>query len=132
MKAHNVTDRILLKTIYEQYYATYCSFTADNKCRESKIYVPIHCGEIAGSLGMDPDIVFGRLYYNLDKKHRYTNEDGSKVHLFALDIGEDRHAVHFPLLSAVLAELEQSYLRFTVPLAVSVIALIASVTALVL
>jgi len=125
-----VTDRILLKTIHEEYYSEFCAFDPESKTRTSKIYVPIDCVAIARKLNVDVDIVFGRHHYHLEKKYGYTNEDGSKVHLFALQAGSDKHAVNFPLLSAVVAELEQSYVRFTLPLVLSLLATAISVISL--
>ena len=128
------TDREILKAIHERYYDQFGAFkkgNPDNE-RETKIYVPIDCASIAEDLCVDPDIVFGRLYYHLDKKYGYLQQDGSKVHLFAFKVGEDRHAVNFPLLSAVLAEHEQSWLQFFAPLVISSLALIISVISLLL
>lgn len=125
----NVTDRVILKEIHDTYYGEFCGFEKDTQQRESKLYVPIDCHAIAKKLKLDPDIVFGRLYYHLDKKYGYKSDDGSMVHLFALKVGTDHHAVNFPLLSAVLAELEQSFYRFTVPLFVSSAALLVSIAA---
>jgi hypothetical protein len=129
----NITDRILLKTIYDLYYEEFCSFENDAKQsrRSNKIYVPIDCERVANKLNLDTDIVFGRLYYHLDKKYGYTQEDGARVHLFSMAVGRDRHCVHFPMLSAVMAELEQSHYRFTLPLIVSFIALFISIASLV-
>ena len=127
------TDREILKKIHDRYIGQFGGFDKNNPEpeRDSKIYVPIDCEAIAKELGVDPDIVFGRLYYHLDKKYGYTQENGSKVHLFSLVIGKDKHAVNFPLLSAVLAELQQSWIRFTVPLVISGIALAISLIGLV-
>lgn len=125
--SNNVTDRILLKRVYKIYYNSFCSRQGSDEGAVSQIYVPIDCEEIGRSLKMNSQIVFGRLYYHLDKKHRYRQDDESLVHLFALKVGEERHCVNFPLLSAVLAELEQSYYRFTVPIAISLFALLVSV-----
>ncbi|MCU7836151.1 MAG: hypothetical protein KZQ83_12995 [gamma proteobacterium symbiont of Taylorina sp.] len=123
----NVTNRLLLKAIHDTYYSEFCSFDKNAPSRSSKIYVPIDCKTIAKSFNLDPDIVFGRLYYHLDKKHGYKKDDGSMVHLFSSKTGEDSHAVNFPLLSAVLAELEQSYYRFTIPIGLSILALFISI-----
>ena len=127
---NNVTDRILLKAIHDRYYAEFCSFDKNNKSRSAKMYVPIDCREIAKQLDLDPDIVFGRLYYHLDRKYGYAKDDGSKVYLFTMKLGNDKHAVNFPLLSAVVAELEQSFLRFTLPLFLSIAAIAISIVAL--
>jgi hypothetical protein len=127
------TDREILKKIHKRYYKVFGNFDRDstNPERASKIYVPIACEVIAQDLGVDPDIIFGRLYYHLDKKYGYTQTDGAQVHLFAFAVGKDRHAVNFPLLSAVLAELEQTWIRFTVPLIISLFALLISVLSLI-
>ena len=126
------TDREILKTIHDRYYDQFGAFkkgNPDNE-RETKIYVPIDCALIAEDLCVDPDIVFGRLYYHLDKKYGYVQQDGSKVHLFSFKVGEDRHAVHFPLLSAILAEHEQAWLQFILPIGISALALIISIISL--
>lgn len=127
------TDREILQKIHDFYLDEFGHFDRNNpeNERSSKIYVPIDCVAIANELDVDPNIVFGRLYYHLDKKYGYTQDDGSKVHLFALSVGKDRHAVNFPMLSAVLADLEQSWFRFTAPLVISGIALAISVISLI-
>lgn len=79
---------------------------------------------------MDADILFGRLYYHLDKKHSYAQDNGSFVHLFALKTGDDMHAVNFPLLAAILAEHNMSFNRYVFPLALSLAALCVSIWAL--
>jgi hypothetical protein len=126
--AKTITDRKILRLIYDRYYQNFSAFNkTSNKNRETKIYVPIDCVKIAKELNVDTDIIFGRLYYHLNKKYGYTQEDNSKVLLFSPVIGKDRNAVHFPLLSAVLAELEESQLRlFTMPVILSILALIIS------
>lgn len=122
------TDREILQKIHDKYLDKFGGFDRGDPEAErvSKIYVPIDCAAIADELGVNPDIVFGRLYYHLDKKYGYTQDNGSKVHLFTPAVGKDRHAVNFPMLSAVLAELRQSWFRFTVPLVISGIALVVS------
>ena len=120
------TDRQILRKIHSKYYKDFCAYSDENKIRDSKIYVPIDCAEIARELKVDPDIIFGRLYYHLNKKHGYTQDDGSKVHLFAMKTGNDRHTVNFPLLSAIVAEHDTSWFRFNLPILISVTALIVS------
>lgn len=123
------TDREILQKIHDRYLDKFGRFNKDDPEpeRDSKVYVPIDCKALASELGVNPDIVFGRLYYHLDKKYGYTQEDGAKVHLFSLKVGKDKHAVNFPLLSAVLAEIHQSWFRFTAPLVISGIALVISI-----
>lgn len=127
------TDREILQKIHDLYLDKFSHFDRNNpeNERSSKIYVPIDREAIATELDVDPDIVFGRLYYHLNKKYGYTQDDGSKVHLFTKCVGKDRNIINFPMLSAVLADLEQSWFRFTVPLVISGIALVISVISLI-
>lgn len=66
-EANNVSDRMLPKAIYDQYYEEFCAYDKDSSLRASKIYVPIDRREIANQLNLDPDIVFGRLYYHWEE-----------------------------------------------------------------
>jgi len=126
---NNITDRLLLKAIYEKYYSDFCDYDEENKTRASKNYVPIDCKAISAKLDLDQDIVFGRLYYHLERKYGYKKGE-TIVPLFYLAVGSDKHVVNFPLLSAVLAELEQSHVRFTLPLWLSLVAIAISALAL--
>lgn len=123
----SVVDRIILNEIYKQYHDEFINYDKDASSRDNKIYVPVDCTLIAKKLGVDPEILFGRLYYHLDQKYGYNQDDGSKVNLFALQVGSDRHVVHFPLLSGVVADLNQSYYRFSIPLVLSTIAVAISI-----
>jgi hypothetical protein len=97
------TDREILDAIYERYYDTFANYSETAPTRSSKIYVPIDISEIAARLGVDGDIVFGRLYYYLEKKHGYQQQSGASVPLFALEAGGDRHCINFPYMASVLA-----------------------------
>ena len=94
------TDLKILNRIYDGYYET---FVKDKTSRAGNTYIPIDIDRLAKDLGVDVDMMFGWLYYHLDKKHRYAQDDGAVVHLFALKVGDDTHCVHFPYLGAVLA-----------------------------
>jgi len=120
------TDREILRLIYDRYYDEFSTYDEKSSNRPHKIFIPIDCIKIAKELNVDEDIVFGRLYYHLEKKYGYTQDDGSKVHLFSMNFGKEHHVIHFPLLSSVLAEMEQSNFRFIAPIVISVIALIFS------
>ncbi|MDK2763254.1 MAG: hypothetical protein KYX63_04565 [Alteromonas macleodii] len=126
-----VTDRKLLKKIYSLYEKEYLNFDKDNPNRSAKIYVPIDCNFVAEKLSTEPGLIFGRLYYHLDKKYRYKQENGSNVHLFAMKVGSDINAIHFPLLASVIAELDDSFRRFTIPLVISSLAFLVSLGSLV-
>lgn len=129
--SNNVTDRLLLKTIYDLYYDRFCELFIKDPNKITNNFVPIDCHLIGKKLNLNSAIVFGRLYYHLDKKYRYRQEDGNLVPLFYLEMGGDIHVINYPLLSAVLAELDQDYYRFTLPLGVSFGALIISVVAII-
>lgn len=117
------TDREILKKIHDRYYDDFCNFDENNKTRSTKIYMPIDCEMLAKEFDTDADMIFGRLYYHMDKKYGYDLDDGSRVSLFSIRIGGDKHAVNFPLLSAILADMELSHFRFYLPLTLSIIAL---------
>lgn len=123
------TDRVILRKIHERYVEKFGDFDRHDptKERETKIFVPIDCEAIASELGVDPDIVFGRLYYHLNNKYGYTDPNGNRTSLFVFSLKTDRHAVHFPLLSAILADMEQSWFRFAFPTMLAGFALIISV-----
>lgn len=125
-EANNVSDRMLLKAIYDQYYDEFCAYDRDSSIRATKIYVPVDLFEISKKLDLNSDIVFGRLYYHLARKYRFTEADGTTVSLFDLRVAGEKHAVNFPFLSAVVADLEQSFARFTLPIILSALALIIS------
>jgi hypothetical protein len=100
------TDLQILGAIYDGYYDTFASFARGDDSRTTKILVPIDVEDIARRLKVDPSIVFGRLYYHLNPKHGYRQDDGSRVDFFTLRVGDDIHCVNFPLMASVLADLE--------------------------
>lgn len=103
------TDLDILDAIYDRYYDDFSSYLkAASDGRDSKIYVPIDCKAVANALGTDADIVFGRLYYDLEKRYGYRRDDGATVHFFALKAGDDRHAINFPYLASVVANLRST------------------------
>lgn len=124
------TDLEILNTIYRMYHSDFAAFERGDGSRASKIYVPIDCKEIAGELKVDPDIVFGRLYYHLEKQYGYKQDDGSNVHFFALKVGNDPKCVNFSLMTSVLAGLRQEKKKFWIGTAIAVLALIVSTVSL--
>jgi len=128
------SDFRILETIYKKYYNGFTSFNPDDSSRSTKIWVPIDVEEIARDLKVDPDIVFGRFHYFLNQKYSYENADQSRVSLFELGVGDDRHCVNFPLMTSLYAEmLEQRHKHNTAiwiavgSLLISVIAILVSV-----
>ena len=126
------TDRKIIQKIHDKYLQDFGSFNKKDvePSRSTKIFVPIDFQAIAAELRVDPDIVFGRLYYHLNKRFGYTRDDGTRVQLFERQVNGDRDVVNFPLLSAVLAELHESWWRFTAPLILSSAAFIISMLSL--
>lgn len=124
------TDLEVLDAIYESYHDDFISFGPGKKNREAKIYVPIDCKNIADKLKVDADIVFGRLHYHLEKKYGYRNDDGSFVHFFSLQVGDDVLCINFPLMTSVLADLRQERNNFQTSTRIAGIALIFSLLSL--
>ncbi len=117
------TDLEILNAIYERYYD---AFVADVAARSAKILVPIDSAAIAAKLGVDPDIVFGRLHYDLQRRYGYKNNDGSEVVFFTLAAGTDKHCVNFPFLASVLAQLREEHYKHRL----NVLALVVSIVSL--
>jgi len=130
MRKRPPTDLEILEEIYKRYYSTFISFSQEKPNRSAKIYVPIDIEAIAKHFSVDPDIVFGRLYYHLEQKYGFANPDGSKVHFFALQAGTDKHSVQFPLLAAVIASLREERNKHLVSTWVSIAAIIISIISL--
>ncbi|MFA5375339.1 MAG: hypothetical protein WC455_06275 [Dehalococcoidia bacterium] len=124
------TDLKIIDTIYERYYTTFASFSEDAKNRNNKIYVPIDVKIIADDLGVDPDIIFGRLYYDLDQKYRYEQPDGSTVHFFARQLNEDHNCVNFPYMASVLSKLREENKKYRIATTLAIVSLFVSAVAL--
>jgi len=124
------TDRKILEAIFNHYKTCFERYEVSAD-RSSKIYVPIDCQKIADLLGTERDIVFGRLYYHLERKHGYTQQDGTKVHFFVLKVGNDAKCVNFPLLVSVLAGLQEEGKRFWFTTAASFLSLGVAICSLV-
>jgi hypothetical protein len=125
------TDLEILEEIYERYYSAFCSFTREKPNRSTKVYVPIDIEAIAKHFAVDPDIVFGRLYYHLESRYGFTEPDGTKVHFFALQAGSDRHSVQFPLLAAVIASLREERNKHLIATWLSIAAIAISLVSLI-
>ena len=81
MKKPLPTDLEILDAIYERYSDTFKAYDRPDghERRGTKVYVPIDIERIASDFQVDPDIVFGRLYYHLDQKHRYRQDAAAEV-----------------------------------------------------
>lgn len=104
------TDLELLNTIYDMYFDEYASYVEGKSTRRSKNYVPLDIRKIAEKLKTEEDIIFGRLYYVLERRHGYKNERGTDVHFFAHNLGEGEiHSIHFPYMASELAGLRNEH-----------------------
>jgi hypothetical protein len=99
------TDLQILNYIYDTYYKQFIEFSKDNPTRSASIFVPIDIEMIANNFGVHVDIIFGRLYYHLEKKYGYQNKNGTGVPFFALKVGSDKYCINFPYMASVLANL---------------------------
>lgn len=124
------TDLQILDRIYDRYYPKFAGYSTEAADRKAKIYVPIDIADISQDLGVDGDIVFGRLYYHLEEKYGYSRSKGERVHFFALEVGGDRHCINFPLMGSVLAALQEESRRYQLSLWIAVISLIVSLVAI--
>lgn len=121
------TDREVLQCIYEMYESSYPGKALENGQGENDPFVSIDIREIARKLDCSPELLFGRLFYYLDQKYRYKQDNNAQVNLFHIQIDKKRHAVHFPYLASIYAEHEESFNKQFWPLAISVIALLFSI-----
>ena len=126
------SDFSLLKEIYLRYYDEFKSFSHDQPDRSSKIYMPIDIESISEHFHTDPDIVFGRLYYHLNRKYGFENKDGSETPFFCKTIGEDRHAINFPMLASVIAGCREERNKLNISIYLSIIAITISLLTLAL
>lgn len=126
------TDIEILNKIYDDYYEIFKSFTKDKHTRETKIYVPIDIHQIAKELKVDDDIIFGRLYYHLENKYGYKNDDKTSVHLFTLMAGKDRHCINYPYAASILADLRDANKKYQAATAIAVLSLFISLVSILL
>ncbi|MBN1461921.1 MAG: hypothetical protein JXA57_20515 [Armatimonadetes bacterium] len=126
------TDYKILNEIYDRYYGAFAAFSVESPDRATKLFVPIDIQAIAGHMGVDGDIVFGRLYYHLDKKYGYKNDDGSWVRFFTPRAGTGQNCVNFPLLGAVLAGLREERRKDIWAIGVAVTSLLISIVSIVI
>jgi hypothetical protein len=123
------SDRKILQTIYDRYRDRFARFDKGSPDREAKILIPIDCGEIATRLNVDPDVVFGRLYYHLENKYGYRKPDGVQV-LFFGHTNNERNCINFPLSASVLAGLQEERNKHLWAIGVALVSLVLSVAAI--
>jgi len=97
------SDFEILTEIYERYYDEFKNFSREKPTRECKVYVPIDIKAVAADLETDESLLFGRFYNYMNTKYKGNEESP----LFSPNVGKDKHAIHFPLLASVLADLRE-------------------------
>jgi hypothetical protein len=113
-------DKDVLRCIYDLYESEYPGPPNDP-------YLPIDINLVSKNLHCKQELIFGRLYFHLDKKYRYANGERTSVPFFVLGVQKKRHCVNFPYLTSILAGLEEDERRTLLPIMISIFALLFSV-----
>ena len=124
------TNLEILNTIHTLYYSDFADYSKETSSRDSKIYVPIDVDKVAHNLSVDVDIIFGRLYYDLDRRYGYSQKNGTQVKFFSIQFGKDRHVINFPYMAAVLAELSDENKKFRIATVIALISLVVSIVSI--
>ncbi|MGI9386771.1 MAG: hypothetical protein ACR2OX_05025 [Methyloligellaceae bacterium] len=130
MTAKLPSELDLLDEIYRTGYEEFAAYSETNKTRSSKIWVPIDIEQLARKFDLDPDIIFGRLYYHLNEKYSHEMGDGTKSEFFLIRVGSDIHCVNFPYLSSILASLKDEQQRFRLTTAIAGLSLGISIVSI--
>jgi len=125
------TDREILDRLFNMYASDFEAAQQAPDKDGNRIYVPIDIPAVAEQLGDNEHVLFGRLFYHLDQKHRYQQAGGAMVHLFSAQVGNARHCINYPLLCAVLADLREQHTENTKAFWLSLAALALSLGAIV-
>jgi len=120
------TDEHLLAMIYKKNLKAFSDWSEDNKTRVAKIWVPIDLDAMAKKFRCDPDLIYGRLYYHMNEKYGSRTGDGQDVNFFNMRLANDRHVINFPLLTSVLADLQDERKRFIISTRLAALSLVVS------
>ena len=121
------TDREMFETIYERYHDAFVAYNDDESVRSNKTFVPLDLEALATDLGMDTDVLFGRLYYHLNHRFAYKEDGGAEVNLFAIRIGGDAHCIHFPYMVSILADLRDHNRKYRTATTIAAISIVLSI-----
>ena len=124
------TDYQILKTIYNLYIDDYLAFSDSNPNRRTQNYLPLDLTRIASILGMEENLLFGRLNYDLENRYGKEIEESVFQHFFTPRLGNEKHCVHFPYLAGVLASMKWESRKFWLATSMSVLALFISIISL--
>jgi hypothetical protein len=123
------TDLQILEAIYDQYYSDFTKFVeGPGQPRAAKIYMPIDMDLVGKILGVDGDIIFGRLYYHFRPKYSHEVEQ-----FFTLSVGSEPlrniNCIQFPYMASVLAELQEQERKHRLETRISWLSLAISLAA---
>ncbi len=122
------TDLDILNAIYNRYYKTFEEFDKEtNKTRGNKIHVPVDIHVLSEELDMDSDMLFGRLYYHMQGKYGYSDENRGNVPFFSMRVGGDMHCVNFPFVGAILADMRDEDRKYRIATYMAIISMIISI-----
>lgn len=130
------TDREILKCIYEMYKSEYPKYIEGELIGKNDPYVPIDIWKIADKLNAQPELVFGRIYYHLNRKYSYRDDKDATVNLYILEFRDTNNypiikkSIHFPLLASILSGMNDEHSKYYYPFLISIGALIVSFAAL--
>lgn len=95
------TDREILRCIYDLYEADYPA--------KGDPLLPIEVRRVAERLRCSPELLFGRLRYDMGTRLRHRNPvdaNLTEASIFEVEAGDKMHCVNFPYLSSHLATLD--------------------------
>jgi len=119
------TDKEIFEFTYKKYYDEFIDFKKGEKNnRQTKNFIPINTEEIADHFGVDKDIIFSRFYHYYKDKYDYKKENGTNVSFFLNKLEKEKHVVHFPYLTSILAKLRYEDEKFNISILISIFAVI--------
>ncbi len=132
LTGHVHTDREVLEAVHDMYRD---AFLAKVRAGDGKPTTAIDVRAVAASLGMDADMLFGRLYYDLAHRLRIRDPNDQRVisaSVFERVIGDDKNVVNIPYLTAELARLNEQRTRHVWTVWLAILAITVSVASAVL
>lgn len=118
------TDREILRCVYNMYREDYP--------RKGDPLLPVDLLSVAKKLDCPPELLFGRLHYDMGTRLRHRDPKNPHITLasiFEPVAGDKRHVVNFPYLTAVLATLEEQRRRDLWTTGLAVLAIVVAVGA---
>jgi hypothetical protein len=77
------TDREILKCIFDLYKSDYPGPKGEDGRGANDPFIHIDLTKVSARLDCTPELIFGRLYYHLDAKYRYKQENGARALIYS-------------------------------------------------